>query len=223
MRALHAAGPRPRAALHVHRRAVRRPAPGREPRPGQGHRPLRAGPRHEVHELRRAHDPGRAEAALPRQGLVTARPARTPGAHARGEPRDRGAVEAELGRSPKVREVAEHLGCSVEQVLEAQEAAASYEAASLDARTSREDDESASLVDLLGAEDSRLRAGRETATPSQAPGARCPRSSARWSSCASCTTSRSGRSASGSATRRCTCHDCCGGRSTAWRRAAAAA
>src|SRR5215212_3828356 len=58
-----------------------------------------------------------------------------------------------LGRSPKVREVAEGLGCSIEDVLEAQEAAASYEAASLDAPTSRDDDEAASLVDLLGDED----------------------------------------------------------------------
>jgi RNA polymerase sigma-B factor len=58
-----------------------------------------------------------------------------------------------LGRSPKVREVAEHLGCSVEQVLEAQEAAASYEAASLDAPVARDDDESAALVDTLGGED----------------------------------------------------------------------
>ncbi|HKP20984.1 MAG TPA: SigB/SigF/SigG family RNA polymerase sigma factor [Thermoleophilaceae bacterium] len=59
-------------------------------------------------------------------------------------------LSKELGRSPKVREVAAHLGCSSEQVLEAQEAAASYEAASLDAPAARDDDESASLVDLLG-------------------------------------------------------------------------
>ena len=62
-------------------------------------------------------------------------------------------LSKELGRSPKVREVAEHLGCSAEQVLEAQEAAASYEAASLDAPAARDDDESASLVDMLGGED----------------------------------------------------------------------
>jgi RNA polymerase sigma-B factor len=62
-------------------------------------------------------------------------------------------LSKERGRSPKVREVAEHLGCAVEQVLEAQEAAASYEAASLDAPAAREDGESASLVDLLGRED----------------------------------------------------------------------
>ena len=63
-------------------------------------------------------------------------------------------LSKELGRSPKVREVAEHLGCSVEQVLEAQEAAASYEAASLDAPAGRDEDESASLIDLLGDNDS---------------------------------------------------------------------
>jgi RNA polymerase sigma-B factor len=63
-------------------------------------------------------------------------------------------LSKELGRSPKVREVAEHIGCSVEQVLEAQEAAASYEAASLDAPVAREEGESAALVDLLGEDDS---------------------------------------------------------------------
>jgi RNA polymerase sigma-B factor len=62
-------------------------------------------------------------------------------------------LSTELGRSPKVREVAEHLGCSVEKVLEAQEAAASYEAASLDAPVARADDESAALVEMLGSED----------------------------------------------------------------------
>ena len=59
-----------------------------------------------------------------------------------------------LGRSPKVREVAAALGCSVEDVLEAHEAAASHEAASLDAPTARDDEEAAPLVDLMGGEDS---------------------------------------------------------------------
>jgi RNA polymerase sigma-B factor len=63
-------------------------------------------------------------------------------------------LSKELGRSPKVREVAAHLGCSIEQVLEAQEAAASYEAASLNAPAARDDGESAALVDLLGQDDS---------------------------------------------------------------------
>ena len=59
-----------------------------------------------------------------------------------------------LGRSPKVSEVANTLGCSVEAVLEAQEAAASYEAQSLDASTARDDKEAAPRVDMLGGEDS---------------------------------------------------------------------
>jgi RNA polymerase sigma-B factor len=67
--------------------------------------------------------------------------------------RETEALSKRLGRSPKVREVAAALGCTAEKVLEAQEAAASYEAASLDAPAARDDDESASLVDLLGGED----------------------------------------------------------------------
>jgi RNA polymerase sigma-B factor len=67
--------------------------------------------------------------------------------------RESEALSKQLGRSPNVREVAHALGCSAEEVLEAQEAAASYEAASLDAPAARDDDESASLVDLLGGED----------------------------------------------------------------------
>ena len=63
-------------------------------------------------------------------------------------------LSKELHRSPKAREVAGHLGCTVEEVLEAQEAAASYEAASLDAPAARDDDESASVIDLIGDDDS---------------------------------------------------------------------
>ena len=67
--------------------------------------------------------------------------------------RETEALAKRLGRSPNIREVAWALNRSVESVLEASEAAASYEAASLDAPAAREDDESASLVDLLGDED----------------------------------------------------------------------
>jgi RNA polymerase sigma-B factor len=62
-------------------------------------------------------------------------------------------LSKQLGRSPKPRDVAQALGCRVEEVLEAREAAASYEAASLDAPTVRDDDDAASLVDRLGGED----------------------------------------------------------------------
>jgi RNA polymerase sigma-B factor len=67
--------------------------------------------------------------------------------------RETEALSKELGRSPKVREVAGALGCTVEDVLEAQEAAASYEAASLDAPATREDGDAAALVELMGEED----------------------------------------------------------------------
>ncbi len=62
-------------------------------------------------------------------------------------------LSKQLGRSPRAREVAKVLGCSAEEVLEAQEVAASYEASSLDAPAARDDDESATLVDLLGDEE----------------------------------------------------------------------
>jgi RNA polymerase sigma-B factor len=68
--------------------------------------------------------------------------------------REREALSKRLGRSPTVRELAGALGCSVEEVLEASEAAASYEAASLDAPVTRDEEESAALVDLLGGDDS---------------------------------------------------------------------
>jgi RNA polymerase sigma-B factor len=58
-----------------------------------------------------------------------------------------------LGRSPRVSEIAATLGCSPERVLEAMEAASSYEATSLDAPVGRDDEEGAALVDLLGGED----------------------------------------------------------------------
>jgi RNA polymerase sigma-B factor len=67
--------------------------------------------------------------------------------------REAEALSKELGRSPKPREVARVLGCSVEEVLEAQQAAGSYEAASLDAPTVRDHDEAAPLVELLGGDD----------------------------------------------------------------------
>jgi RNA polymerase sigma-B factor len=63
------------------------------------------------------------------------------------------ALSKQLGRSPKPREVAHALRCPVEEVLEAQHAAASYEAASLDAPIAREDDEAGSLVDRIGGDD----------------------------------------------------------------------
>jgi RNA polymerase sigma-B factor len=70
--------------------------------------------------------------------------------------RAREALSKRLGRSPTVPEVAAELGCRPEEVLEAAEAARSYEAASLDAPVSREDADSGPLVDTIAGEDSAL-------------------------------------------------------------------
>jgi RNA polymerase sigma-B factor len=59
----------------------------------------------------------------------------------------------QLGRSPSVREVAAAVGCSSEELLEAYEAASSYETASLDAPATRSDSESIAIIDLVGADD----------------------------------------------------------------------
>ena len=82
--------------------------------------------------------------------------------------REREALSQRLGRSPTVRELAESLGYTAEQVLEANEAATSYEAVSLDAPASREDDQTGPLVDMIGREDTHLRLveSRETISDS---------------------------------------------------------
>ena len=70
--------------------------------------------------------------------------------------REREVLAKQLGRTPTVKEIAASLGRTPEEVLEATEAAGSYEAASLDAPASREDDETGPLVDLIGREDAAL-------------------------------------------------------------------
>jgi RNA polymerase sigma-B factor len=64
-----------------------------------------------------------------------------------GRARER--LSTQLGRSPTVTEIAGELGLKPEQVLEAVEAGRSYEAASLDAPVSRDDDDGASLIDTI--------------------------------------------------------------------------
>jgi RNA polymerase sigma-B factor len=63
------------------------------------------------------------------------------------------ALSKRLGRSPSMEEIADAMGCTSEEVLEAAEAADSYDTASLDAPLASEADGPASLVDLLGRED----------------------------------------------------------------------
>jgi RNA polymerase sigma-B factor len=64
-------------------------------------------------------------------------------------------LSCDLGRSPTLPELADAIGCTVEQALEASEVAHSYTPASLDAPATRDDGESAALVELIGAEDDR--------------------------------------------------------------------
>ena len=67
--------------------------------------------------------------------------------------RCRAVLEGRLGRSPTVREVAAELECDTEQVLEATLASNHYSVASLDAPPARDEDDAASLGDLIGARD----------------------------------------------------------------------
>jgi RNA polymerase sigma-B factor len=64
-------------------------------------------------------------------------------------------LSGRLGRSPSVSEVADHLDASDEDVLTAMEAGQAYEAVSLDAQRSG-DNESDTFADSIGAEDERF-------------------------------------------------------------------
>jgi RNA polymerase sigma-B factor len=66
--------------------------------------------------------------------------------------RETEALTTRLGRSPTPRELATAIGCAVEELLEAQEAATSYTAASLDAPV-LDAEETVGMVELLGADD----------------------------------------------------------------------
>ena len=68
----------------------------------------------------------------------------------------RGATEQlahELGRSPAVAELADRMGASAEEVIEAAEAAHAYSATSLDRPVDNGDEQGIALGDLLGSED----------------------------------------------------------------------
>lgn len=65
-------------------------------------------------------------------------------------------LSQQTGRSPTVADLAAHIGATEEEVLEGLEAAQAYATASLDAGTSSDGDESLSLGDTLGSEDSAL-------------------------------------------------------------------
>lgn len=66
-------------------------------------------------------------------------------------------LSQELGRSPTARELAESIGCSVEEIVEGMESGNAYAAISLDAtRESDENEGPASILDAIGSEDGGL-------------------------------------------------------------------
>ena len=115
----------PRPPLPARRRAVRRPRPGRVARAAEGDRPLRPRPRGRLLELRGPDHPRRDQAPLPRPHLGCPRPARPAGARAEGRPGGRGAV-ARPAAAAVGAQIAEVVGATDEQVLEALEAAGAY-------------------------------------------------------------------------------------------------
>ena len=69
-----------------------------------------------------------------------------------------------LGRLLTVSDIADHLDITVEEVLEAREAAAAYRADSLDHPASEDDEDGARLVDVLGGDDPGYGRAEQSAT-----------------------------------------------------------
>jgi len=67
-----------------------------------------------------------------------------------------GRLQLELGRAPTASELADHLDCTVEELLEARDAAGANHMSSLDAPVASDDDAGASLADMLGSDDEEL-------------------------------------------------------------------
>jgi RNA polymerase sigma-B factor len=70
----------------------------------------------------------------------------------------------ELGRAPTPDEIAESIGASTEQVLEAREAAAAYRAVSLDRPRDEDEEGDGGIADSVGAEDPGYRLAEDAAT-----------------------------------------------------------
>jgi RNA polymerase sigma-B factor len=67
-----------------------------------------------------------------------------------------GRLQLELGRAPTAAELADQLDCSVEELLEARDAAGANRMSSLAAPVTSDEDDGASLADMLGTDDERL-------------------------------------------------------------------
>ena len=70
----------------------------------------------------------------------------------------------QLGRAPTASEIADDLGVTIEQVLEAHEAAAAYRADSLDRPGSDDDQDATRVVDTLGGDEPGYRQAEDSAT-----------------------------------------------------------
>ena len=150
-----AAGRALRPAVPQPRRAVRGPGPGRHDRPDQVDRPVRLRPRRRVLDVRHPDDHRRDQALLPRQGLGDPGAAPAAGAaHAdrHGERR----ADPALGRSPTPRELAEAIGCTVEEIIEGIESSNAYSTLSLDASDDDDDGGAATMLDAIGVDDENL-------------------------------------------------------------------
>jgi RNA polymerase sigma-B factor len=85
-------------------------------------------------------------------------------------------LSTQLARSPSAADVAEATGLTVEQVLEAREAALVYRCDSIDQPLPREDDDGGlTMGDRLGARDENLRRAEEAVTLDQLAAASLPR------------------------------------------------
>jgi RNA polymerase sigma-B factor len=67
--------------------------------------------------------------------------------------REREQLTNDLGRNPTAAEIAERIGCTVEEILDASEAAHARTGDSLDRRVAAREDDSATLGERLGAQD----------------------------------------------------------------------
>jgi RNA polymerase sigma-B factor len=74
------------------------------------------------------------------------------------------AMSRELGRAPTPAEIAETVGVSAEQVLEAREAAGAYRAVSLDRPRDDDDEDGAGIADAVGADDPGYSVAEDAAT-----------------------------------------------------------
>jgi RNA polymerase sigma-B factor len=73
-------------------------------------------------------------------------------------------MSRELGRAPTPAQIAESVGTSTEQVLEAREASAAYRAVSLDRPREEDDEEAGGIADSVGIEDPGFSVAEDAAT-----------------------------------------------------------